>query len=73
MRINLKAIAERNPDVRIFVRGDKSVDYGRVMAVVSAINQAGLSKVALLTEAPKPTLPGKRAEQADQRLAVSSR
>jgi biopolymer transport protein TolR len=45
----LQAITGRNPDTRIFVRGDKVIDYGRVMAVVSAINQAGFGKVALLT------------------------
>jgi biopolymer transport protein TolR len=49
----LLAIRERNPDVRIFVRGDRAVDYGQVMAVVSAVNLAGISKVALLTASPK--------------------
>ena len=46
----LQAITGRKPDARIFVRGDKGVDYGTVMGVVSAINQAGFTKVALLTE-----------------------
>jgi biopolymer transport protein TolR len=50
----LQAITQRNPDARIFVRGDKTVDYGTMMAVVSAINQAGFTKVALLTEPPRP-------------------
>jgi len=49
----LAAVKERNPELRVFVRGDKSVDYGRVMAVVSALNQAGIAKVALLTEMPR--------------------
>lgn len=51
----LAAVKERNPELRVFVRGDKSVDYGRVMAVVSTINQAGIGKVALVTEAPRTT------------------
>ena len=46
----LQAITGRKPDARIFVRGDKGIDYGTVMGVVSAINQAGFTKVALLTE-----------------------
>jgi biopolymer transport protein TolR len=46
----LLAITERRPDARIFVRGDKVIDYGRVMAVVGAIHNAGFSKVALVTE-----------------------
>jgi biopolymer transport protein TolR len=46
----LLAITERRPDARIFVRGDKVIDYGRVMAVVGAIHSAGFTKVALVTE-----------------------
>jgi biopolymer transport protein TolR len=46
----LQAITGRKPDARIFVRGDKGIDYGTVMGVVSLINQAGFTKVALLTE-----------------------
>ena len=32
------------------MRGDKGIDYGKVMAVVGTINRAGFAKVALLTE-----------------------
>ena len=46
----LKAIAGNKKDTRIFVRGDKTVDYGRIMQVVSEINGAGFTKVALLTD-----------------------
>ena len=46
-RLNL--ITENNKDVRIFVRGDKSVNYGRVMSVMGRINAAGYSKVAMVT------------------------
>jgi biopolymer transport protein TolR len=46
----LLAITERRPDTRIFVRGDKVIDYGRVMEVVGAVHSAGFTKVALVTE-----------------------
>jgi biopolymer transport protein TolR len=46
----LKAVVGEKPDTRIFVRGDKSVDYGRIMRVVGEINAAGFSKIALITE-----------------------
>jgi biopolymer transport protein TolR len=46
----LLAITERRPDTRIFVRGDKVIDYGRVMEVVGAIHSAGFNRVALVTE-----------------------
>ena len=45
----LIAISENKPDVRIFVRGDQTVPYGRVMTVMGTINQAGFSRVALIT------------------------
>lgn len=35
---------------RIYVRGDKRVDYGTVMKVMGRLSQAGYRKVALITE-----------------------
>ena len=46
----LMAVTENNPDVRIFIRGDKGIPYGLVMTVVGTINAAGFKKVALVTE-----------------------
>ena len=46
----LLAITGNNPDVRIFIRGDKAIDYGRVMEVMGTVNAAGYRKVALVTE-----------------------
>ncbi|TVR96709.1 MAG: protein TolR [Rhodospirillales bacterium] len=46
----LAAITGRNPDVRVFVRGDRAINYGQVMQVVGAINAAGYRKVALITD-----------------------
>ncbi|NQU60987.1 MAG: protein TolR [Rhodospirillales bacterium] len=46
----LAAITSNNPDVRIFVRGDASINYGRVMEVMGTINAAGYRKVALVTQ-----------------------
>jgi biopolymer transport protein TolR len=37
-------------DERIFVRGDKKVDYGRVAQVMSIVTAAGYKRVALVTE-----------------------
>ena len=38
--------------VQVFVRGDKSVDYGTVMAAMGGLQQAGVGNVGLITEAP---------------------
>ena len=48
----LKAItdARGGPDERIFVRGDKKVDYGTVMKVMGRLSAAGFRRVALVTE-----------------------
>ena len=46
----LNATAKRGPDERVFVRGDKKVDYGRVAQVMSVVTGAGFKRVALVTE-----------------------
>ena len=51
----LKAITGANPETRIFVRGDKSVAYGKIMEVMGAISLAGFNKVALVAELPNPS------------------
>ncbi len=51
----LIAITGRKPDTRIFVRGDRAIEYGRVMEVMARINLAGYTKVALVAEMPIPS------------------
>src|SRR3982074_924478 len=48
----LKAITEARggAEERIFVRGDKQVDYGTVMKVMGRISAGGFRRVALVTE-----------------------
>jgi biopolymer transport protein TolR len=48
----LKAIAEARGgmDERIFVRGDRKVDYGAMMKVMGRLSGAGFTRVALVTE-----------------------
>ncbi len=49
----LKEISNANPDVRIFVRGDKAVTYGEVLGVMGRIQSAGFEKVALVAQLPE--------------------
>jgi biopolymer transport protein TolR len=49
----LAAATPQGVEERIFVRGDKKVDYGRVAQVMSIVTGAGYKKVALVTE-PDP-------------------
>jgi len=46
----LQAISQNGYDQRIFLRGDKSVDYGRVMIVLGMLKAAGFSRIALVTD-----------------------
>src|SRR6202161_2578117 len=61
----LKAITEARGglDERIFVRGDKKVDYGTVMKVMGRLSQAGFRRVALVTEVDQGESAGKRRQQ----------
>ena len=49
----LNAITELNKEARIYVRGDRVVAYGRIMEIMSLVNSAGYTKVALVTQNPK--------------------
>ena len=46
----LKAIAKNGADERIYVRGDRKVDYGTIMKVMGRLSAAGYRRVALVTE-----------------------
>jgi biopolymer transport protein TolR len=46
----LGEVAKQGFEERIFVRGDKKVDYGRVAQVMSLVTSAGYKRVALVTE-----------------------
>ena len=49
----LAAITDNKADTRIYVRGDKSINYGRVLEVMGTVNVAGFTRVALVAELPK--------------------
>jgi len=49
----LKAMIDANmKDPKIFVKGDKSINYGTIMSVMGSINRAGFKKVVLVTDMP---------------------
>jgi len=49
----LLAITQNKPDTRIYVRGDRSINYGRIMQVMGTVNVAGFTRVALIAELPR--------------------
>jgi biopolymer transport protein TolR len=46
----LQAITKANPSADIYVRGDRSINYGRVMQIMGMVSAAGFDKVSLITE-----------------------
>ncbi len=48
----LVAITRNNPEARIYVRGDRAVNYGRVLEVMGLITGAGFTRLALVSAPP---------------------
>ena len=45
----LSLLKKNNQNLKIYIKGDKKLDYGKVMDLMSLINQSGFKKVALVT------------------------
>lgn len=50
LRTRLVALAARDKQARVLVKGDRGVLYGRVMQVMDQVRQAGLTRVVLPTD-----------------------
>ena len=48
----IAANSAQGKKVQVFVRADKAVDYGSVMEAMGGLQQAGVTDVGLITEAP---------------------
>jgi biopolymer transport protein TolR len=46
----LHGILQQKKDKRVFIRADRRVPYGDVMAAMGSIRRAGIEKVGLITE-----------------------
>ena len=46
----LLAISKNRTDTRIYVRGDKTINYGRVLEIMGLLSGSGFTKVALISE-----------------------
>ncbi len=52
LKRTLDDAVERDPDSLVIVKADKTVDYGRVVAVMDLARSKGLNRLAIATEAP---------------------
>ena len=46
----LKAVHEEKPDQRVFIRGDKAINYGKMMEVMGVVIDSGFRQLGLLGE-----------------------
>jgi biopolymer transport protein ExbD len=53
LKTQLAALAAANPDRIVYVRGDRTIEYGKLMDLLGLVNTAGFAKVSLLAEAAK--------------------
>ena len=44
------AVSKNRTDTRIYVRGDKTINYGRVLEIMGLLSGSGVTKVALISE-----------------------
>ena len=44
------AVSKNRTDTRIYVRGDKTINYGRVLEIMGLLSGSGFTKVALISE-----------------------
>ncbi len=47
----LATLRSQDPGATVYVRGDRSIPYGRVMEVMGQVGQAGFARVSLIAEA----------------------
>jgi len=46
----LTLLNKNNQNLKIYIKGDKKLDYGKVMDLMNLINRSGFKKVALVTK-----------------------
>ena len=54
LKAQLAALAQADPNRIVYVRGDRTIEYGKLMDLLGLVNTAGFAKVSLLAEAAKP-------------------
>jgi biopolymer transport protein ExbD len=54
LKTRLSALAREDPDRIVYVRGDRTISYARLMDMLGLVSSAGFTKVSLLAEGAKP-------------------
>ena len=51
--VKILSVSNNRTDTRIYVRGDKAINYGRVLEIMGMLSGSGFTKVALISEPNK--------------------
>ncbi|MDX2224797.1 MAG: protein TolR [Rhodospirillaceae bacterium] len=54
LRAKLSSAREANPQLRVYVKGDREVPYGMMMQAMAEVTAAGITQVAFVTDPPRP-------------------
>jgi biopolymer transport protein TolR len=54
LKTQLAVLAQGDPTRIVYVRGDRTIEYGKLMDLLGLVNTAGFAKVSLIAEAGKP-------------------
>ena len=54
LKVRLAALAREDSTRIVYVRGDRTIEYGKLMDLLGLVNTAGFAKVSLIAEAAKP-------------------
>ena len=46
----MEGVTDQAAQQRVYIRADSKLDYGKVMVVMTAVNTAGFTKIALVTD-----------------------
>jgi biopolymer transport protein TolR len=50
----VSTLQKNNPQTQVYIKGDKNVDYGKVVSVMAALKEAGVPHVGLMTSPSEP-------------------
>lgn len=67
----LKAIVDVRQDKSVYIRADRRVDYGTVMAVMARLRRAGIDKVGLMTD-PQATYKDEPEEKKSDKQSAKT-
>src|SRR3984957_558460 len=54
LKAQLTALAQGDPTRIVYVRGDRTIEYGKLMDLLGLVNTAGFAKVSLIAKGGKP-------------------